>query len=107
MERRRSSENKRNWESARFSDRFNESGRRWASPIFFVPGTLVRTWGTRRLPPRLLGHRLLRDLLERNALLQSFYFGGWNAGDGGNVLPGFEIAFLLPILHDGFRLWLG
>jgi hypothetical protein len=97
MERRRSSENKRNWESAGVSDQFSKSGR-WASPIFFVPGTLVRTWGTRRLPPRLF---------EREALLQSFYLGGWNAGDGGNVLPGFEIAFLIPILHDGFRLWLG
>jgi hypothetical protein len=31
----------------------SESGR-WASPVFFGPGTLVRTWGTRRFPLRLL-----------------------------------------------------
>jgi hypothetical protein len=47
------------------------------------------------------------DLLEGKPLLQFFYFGGWNAGDGGNVLPGFEVAFLVAILHDGFRFWLG
>jgi hypothetical protein len=29
---------------------------RWAAPIFFVPGTLWRTWGTRRFPPRRLRH---------------------------------------------------
>src|ERR1700723_3231279 len=29
---------------------FSKSGR-WASPIFFVPCTLVRTWGTRLVPP--------------------------------------------------------
>jgi hypothetical protein len=27
---------------------------RWAAPIFFGPRTLVRTWGTRRFPLRLL-----------------------------------------------------
>jgi hypothetical protein len=30
--------------------RYGESGR-WASPVIFVPHTLVRTWGTRRFPP--------------------------------------------------------
>jgi hypothetical protein len=28
---------------------------RWASPIVFSPGTLRRTWGTRRFPQRRLG----------------------------------------------------
>jgi hypothetical protein len=32
---------------------FSENGR-WAAPIFFVPGTLGRTWGTRLIPGRLL-----------------------------------------------------
>src|ERR1700723_3787264 len=31
----------------------SESGR-WASPIFFVPRTLWRTWGTRRFPPAMM-----------------------------------------------------
>src|SRR6202050_1911917 len=34
-------------------DQSSESDR-WAAPIVFVPRTLWRTWGTRRLPPTLL-----------------------------------------------------
>jgi hypothetical protein len=58
MEGRRSSENKRNWKS--------KSGR-WASSIFFVPGTLVRTWGTRRLPSGLIRPSILPDGTPRTA----------------------------------------
>ena len=83
------------WGTPRFSE-----GRK-VGPHNFVEGNKVG-------PPRFVeGIKAGWDLFEGEALLQSFYFGGWNAGDGGNVLPGFEVALLLSILHDGFRLWLG
>jgi hypothetical protein len=59
----------------KFSPRYCK-GCGWASPIFFGPGTLWRTWGTRPVPNGvLLGHRLRRAGLACGSSRQGFFLG--------------------------------
>jgi hypothetical protein len=82
----------------------------WGTPGFLEErkvGTHIAWKGERLAPHRVEGRKTGWDLFEGEAFLQFFYFGGWDAGDGGDVLPGFEVTLLLSVLHDGFCLWLG
>src|SRR5450755_2772675 len=47
-----------------FADRFSESDR-WAAPIVFGPRTLLRTWGTRPIPPTLAMTRALSKNISK------------------------------------------